>query len=134
VSLREETTNISRQGRVQFAPIHDHPLLGLVLSLVQGERRAHHVAGQLLAPFAVTGLDAHLVIQGEAAVPPAQQLGYRILVDPQFLAHTGRSGTGNQAEQELGPKAGVIDQEFLPDGRYEIYFGGTDIFLRVGPS
>jgi len=70
VSLRDETSKIALEGRVQLGAIHDHPLLGLVLGLVQGEGCPDHVAGDLLAPVAVIGLDAHLVVHGKAAVLP----------------------------------------------------------------
>ena len=66
VSLTDETSKVSLQGSVQLGPIHDHPLLGLILGLLQREGRPDHVAGQLLAPVAVTGLDTHLVVHGEA--------------------------------------------------------------------
>jgi len=62
-------------------PIHDHPLLGLVLGLIQRERCADHVAGDLLAPFGIANVYAHLIVHEEAAVLPAQQLGHQGLVD-----------------------------------------------------
>jgi hypothetical protein len=45
---------------MQLGPVHDHPLLGLVLGLVRGEGRTGHGERDLLAPFGVGGLDTDL--------------------------------------------------------------------------
>jgi len=81
VSLKDETSKIPLQGGVERGPIYDHPLLGLVLGLAQGQGRADHGAGQLLAPLGITGLDTHRVVYRDAAVRPGQPLGHPILVD-----------------------------------------------------
>jgi len=116
---------------VELGPIHDHSLLGLVLSLVQREGCADHVAGQLLAPVAVARLDPHLVVHREAAVLPAQQLGHQVLVDGLVGEEHLKPGPAQLLLEQLGGD-GWQHPEHLAGVEDAIGHQGVDVRVRSG--
>ena len=72
---------VSLQCCVQLAAVDHHALLRLVGHLFERERVVNHVAGQLLSPFCIVRLNAHLVVNGKAGMLPGEEFMREILCD-----------------------------------------------------